>query len=50
VPEPSSFAVGIAIAKLKMYKSTGCYQISAKLIRAGGEKLRPEIHKFIKSF
>jgi hypothetical protein len=29
VPEPSSFEVEIAVEKLKRYKSTGIYEISA---------------------
>jgi hypothetical protein len=45
VPDPSSLEVEIAITKLKKYKSPGSYQISAELIRAGGETLRSEIHK-----
>jgi hypothetical protein len=47
VPDPCSFEVQIAIAKLKRYKSAGCDQILAELIQAGGEILRSEIHKFI---
>jgi hypothetical protein len=37
----------IAIAKLKKYKSPGSNEISAELIKAGGETLLPEIHKLI---
>jgi hypothetical protein len=33
---------------LKRYKSPAVDQISAELIQAGGEKLRPEIHEIIK--
>jgi hypothetical protein len=32
VPDPSPFQVGIAIAKLKTYKSTGSDEILAELI------------------
>jgi hypothetical protein len=44
VPDPSSFEVEIAIAKLKRYKSPGSDQI-----QAGGEILRSKIHMFINS-
>jgi hypothetical protein len=37
VPDPSRLEVGIAIAKLKKYKSPGSDEIPAKLIQAGGE-------------
>jgi hypothetical protein len=47
VHEPSSFAVEIAIGKLKGYKSPGIDQILAELIQAGGLTLRSEIHKLI---
>jgi hypothetical protein len=33
---------------LKSYKSPGVVHIPAKLIQAGGEILRPEIHKLTK--
>jgi hypothetical protein len=46
VPEPSLVKVEIAIGKLKSYKSPGTNQISAKLIKAGGETLYSEIHLF----
>jgi hypothetical protein len=49
VPGPSSFEVEIATAKLKRYRSPGINQILAKLIQAGGEKLRAVIHKLINS-
>jgi hypothetical protein len=39
VPEPSLVEVEIAIEKLKRYKFPGTDQISAKLIKAGGETL-----------
>jgi hypothetical protein len=39
--------VEIAIGKLKSYKSPGTDQIPAELIKAGGETLYSEIHKFI---
>jgi hypothetical protein len=49
VPEPSLVKVEIAIGKLKRFKSLGSDQILAKLIKAGGETLLSEIHKFIRS-
>jgi hypothetical protein len=49
VPEPILIEVEIAIGKLKSYKSPDTHQIPAKLIRAGGEMLCPEIHKLILS-
>jgi hypothetical protein len=36
VPDPSTFEIEIAIAKLKSYKSPGSDQIPAELIQAGG--------------
>jgi hypothetical protein len=47
VPEPSLVEVEIAIGKLKSYKSRGTDQIPAELIKAGGETLYSEIHRFI---
>ena len=47
VPDPSAFEVGFAIEKLKSHKSPDIYQIPAKLIKAGGMKIRSEIHKLI---
>jgi hypothetical protein len=47
VPEPSLVEVEIATGKLKSYKSPGTDQIPAELIKAGGETLCSEIHKFI---
>jgi hypothetical protein len=41
--------VEIAIGKLKSCQSPGTVQISAELIKAGGETLCSEIHKFIRS-
>jgi hypothetical protein len=43
VPDPGSFEVEIAIAKLKRYKLPGSDQITAELIQAGGEILRSKI-------
>jgi hypothetical protein len=40
---------GIAIAKLKKYKSPGSGQIPAELIPARGEILLSAVHKFINS-
>jgi hypothetical protein len=48
VPEPSASEVEAAIGKLKKLKSPGTDQIPAKLMQAGGETLRSEIHKLIK--
>jgi hypothetical protein len=47
VPEPSLVKVEIAIGKLKSYKSPRTDQILAELIKAGGETLYSEIHRFI---
>jgi hypothetical protein len=49
VPEPSLVEVDIPIGKLKRYKSSGTIHILAVLIKAGGEVLRSEIHKLIRS-
>jgi hypothetical protein len=47
VPETSLVKVEIASGKLKSYKSPGTDQISAELIKAGGETLCSEIQKLI---
>jgi hypothetical protein len=47
VPEPSTFVVEIATAKLKGYKTPDIDQISAELIQAGGKQLCSKIHKLI---
>jgi hypothetical protein len=47
VPEPSLVEVKIVIGKLKSYKSPGTDNIPAELIKAGGETLYSEIHRFI---
>jgi hypothetical protein len=49
VLEPSLAKVEIAIGKLKRYKSLGTDQISAELIKVGGETLYSEIHRFVPS-
>jgi hypothetical protein len=46
-PEPSLVEVEISIEKLKSYKSLGTDNIPAELIKAGGETLYSEIHRFI---
>jgi hypothetical protein len=46
VPEPSLVEVEIAIEKFKRYKSPGTDQIPVKLIKAGGEILRSEMHTY----
>jgi hypothetical protein len=47
VPEPSLVEVEIAIGKLKRYKSSGTDWIPTELIKAGGETLCSDTHKFI---
>jgi hypothetical protein len=47
VPEHSSFAVEIAIAKLQGYESLGADQISAELNQAGCKALCFETHLLI---
>jgi hypothetical protein len=47
VPEPSTFEVETATAKLKRYKTPDIDQISAELIQAGGGKLYSKIYKLI---
>jgi hypothetical protein len=39
IPEPGLVEVEIAIRMLKSYKSPGTVQISAEMIKAGGENL-----------
>jgi hypothetical protein len=48
VPDPSASEAKFLIGKLKTHKSVGVDQISAELLKAGGETLRSEIHKLIK--
>jgi hypothetical protein len=48
VSAPSASDTDVAIGKLKRYKSPSVDQIPVKLIQAGGETLRFEIHKPIK--
>jgi hypothetical protein len=48
VPEHSLVKVEIVV-KMKRYKSSGTDQIPAKLIKAGDEALRIEIHTFVRS-
>jgi hypothetical protein len=47
--EPSLDEVGIDIGKLKSFRTPGTDQIPAELIKAGGETLYSEIHRFIYS-
>ena len=47
VPELSVFDVELAIEKLKSHKSPGIDHIPTELIKAGGGKIRYEIHKLI---
>jgi len=49
VPQPCLFEVEIATGNLRRCNSPGSNQIPAELIKAGGERLRSEIHKFIRS-
>ena len=47
VPEPSASEFELAIEKLKTHKSPRLDQIPSELIKAGGRKIRSEIHKLI---
>ena len=47
VPGPSALEFELAVEKLKSHKSPGIDQIPAKLIKAGGRKIRSAIHKLI---
>ena len=47
VPQPSAFEVEMAVEKLKRRKSPGTDQILAEMIKAGGRKIRSEIHERI---
>jgi hypothetical protein len=47
MPDPNLFEV--MIGKLKRHKAPGIDQILAKLIRAGAETFRSEVHKVIYS-
>ena len=47
--ESSAFEFEMATEKLKGHKSHGIEQIPAELIKAGGRKIRSEIHKLITS-
>jgi len=47
MPEPSTFEVEKTIEKLKRCKTPGTDKIPAELIKAGGRKIRSEIHKLI---
>jgi hypothetical protein len=49
VPDPNSFEVEIAVAKLKIYKLPGSDQILAELIQAGTENLWSQIDRLINS-
>ena len=49
VPEPSAFDIGMAIEKLKRYRSSGSHQIPAELIASWCRTVRSEIHKLINS-
>jgi len=49
VPEPSVFALELAIGKLKRHKSPGIDEIPAEMIKAGGGTTCGEIHKLITS-
>ena len=46
-PDPSASESELAIEKLKTHKSPRIDQIPAELIKAGGRKIRCEIHKLI---
>jgi hypothetical protein len=47
MPEPSLVEVDIAMGKLQSYKFQDTYNFPSELIKAGGEILCSEIHKFI---
>ena len=47
MPEPSAVAFELVIEKLKNHRSPGIDQIPAKLIKAGGRKVRGEIHNLL---
>ena len=47
MPEPSAFEAGLAIGKLKNYKSLGIDHIPAELIKAGVRTIYSAIHKLI---
>jgi hypothetical protein len=47
VPEPSAIGVEKAIKKLKRHKSPTVDQFPAEFIKAGGRRIRYEIHKLI---
>jgi hypothetical protein len=47
VTQPSDFEVGMAIEKLKRYKSPGTGQIPAELIKTGGSEVCSEIHNLL---
>jgi hypothetical protein len=49
VPEASAFEFEMAIIELIRRKSAGIDQIAAEMIKAGGIKIRSEIHKLINS-
>jgi hypothetical protein len=49
VTKASPTDIGIAIEKLKIYKSLGTNQILTGPIQAGGKILYSEIHNFINS-
>jgi hypothetical protein len=45
VPGSSAFGIEMVIVKLKRHETPGTDQILAELIKAGGRKIRSEIHK-----
>jgi len=47
VPDPSAFEFELVIEKLKSHQSPGIDKIPAEFIKAGGRKIRYEIHKLI---
>jgi hypothetical protein len=49
VPGPRHFEIEIDIGNLKKYKSLGRNQIRAKMFKAGGKTLLPEINNPINS-
>jgi len=47
VPQPSAFALELAMEKLKSHKSPGSDQIPTELIKEGGRTICCEIHTLI---
>jgi hypothetical protein len=48
VSQPRASEIEVAVGRLKRYKSPGVGQIPAQLVQARAEKLRSDIHEFVK--